>query len=75
MRSSDFVTETETYSITLHGRQQVKRVPGLGVAALQLPGAGRARLVEAVIAHERDNAQRDGRGRGGDERRAPLDDG
>lgn len=59
----------------LHGRQQVERVPGLGVAALQLPGARGARLIEAVIAHERDNGQRDGGGRGGDEGGAPLDDG
>ena len=77
MRLSDFVTETETSSITLNGRQQVERVPGLGMAALQLPGARtrRARLIEAVIAHECNNAQRDGRGRGGDEGSAPLNDG
>ena len=59
----------------LYGRQQVERVSGLGVAALQLPGARGARLVEAVIAHEGDDGQRDGGGRGGDEGGAPLDDG
>ena len=65
MRLSDFVTETKTSSasIALHGWQQVERVPGLSMPALQLPGARRTRLIEAVIVHERDNAQCDGRGR------------